>query len=384
MPERPILPLPTPSPVSVPRGGGGGSSLRLPSTATQQQKFGPLFKRLRDVLGRADGAVQLRDDPSNLAPDRVIVFEIAGTIDNFLKGVSRIQGLEFMAEYESDFAADEHFAVQDDRVGREGQDRADKQVPGRFYLAMPDVRALEEVLSLWERWQNGQALDSGFAPFAHLFKQLHALRPWGPQDRIPEETLAFWREESLRNPGQPVRTEVELWYRDNEDRRRNAAQTLRGMVAEAGGQIVHESVIGEIAYHGMLIDIPAGDVQNLMSERTVKLALADDVMFLRPQSLLRGPLEIEAEGDGSLTTAVAPIPAGRPIAALLDGVPVQAHALLADRLMLDDPDNLQSRAPCISARAWHCYGVAHSSRRPQRARRIVTASALRPPPDACQ
>jgi len=357
MPERPILPLPTPSAVSVPRGGGGGSSLRLPSAVTQQQKFGPLFNRLRDVLGRADGAVQLRDDPSNLAPDRVIVFEIAGTIDNFLKAVSRIQGLEFMAEYESDFAADEYFAVQDDRVGKEGQDRTDKQVPGRFYLAMPDVRALQEVLSLWERWQNGQAFDSGFAPFTHLFKQLHALRPWGPQDRIPEETMAFWREESLRNPGQPIRTEVELWYRDNETRRRNAAQTLRDMVAEAGGQIVHESVIGEIAYHGMLIDIPAGDVQNLMSERTVKLALADDVMFLRPQSLLRGPLEIEAEADGSLTERPAPIPAGRPVAALLDGVPVQAHALLADRLMLDDPDNLQSRA-LVSRRV---HGTAMAS-----------------------
>ena len=344
MPGLPLLLLPSPSPVDVPKGGGGGSNIRFPSTGHQKNNFGPLFNRLRSVLSSENGPVQLRSDPSSLAPDRVIVFEIAGTITNFLRAVARIDGLEFMAEYESDFAADEHFAVKDDRKGREGQDRIDKSVPGRFYLAMPDVRALEELLRLWERWKNDEQLDHGFAPFAHLFKQLHALRPWGPQDRIPKETVAFWHEEIARNRDRPIRTEVELWYRDNATRRRGASQKLQAMVSEASGRIVHESVIGDIAYHGMLIDIPARYVENLIADRTVKLALADDVMFLRPQSTLRGPLEIEAESGESLATVGAPPPVGRPVAALLDGVPVQAHTLLANRLVLDDADNLQSRA----------------------------------------
>jgi len=344
MPRLPLLRLPSPNPVAVPKGNFGGTKIRFPSTGRQKHEFGPLFNRLRDVLSHDNGDVQLRSDPSSLAPDRVIVFEIAGTITNFLKAVARIEGLEFMAEYESDFAADEHFAVKDDRKGRVGNDRTDKSVPGRFYLAMPDVRALEELLRLWERWRNGDPLARGFAPFTHLFKQLHALRPWGPQDRIPDETVTFWREEIVRNPDLPVRTEVELWYRNSQASRRDVSQKLQAMVSESGGRIVHESVIGDIAYHGMLIDIPARDVQNLMAERTVKIALADDVMFLRPQSLLRGPLEIEPEADESLATVGAPPPAGRPVAALLDGVPVQAHALLAGRLVLDDADNLQSRA----------------------------------------
>jgi hypothetical protein len=66
--------------------------------------------------------MELRHDPSSLAPERVIVFEIASTIANFQKAVARIEGLEFMAEYEGDFAADQDFAVQDSRKGREGQD----------------------------------------------------------------------------------------------------------------------------------------------------------------------------------------------------------------------------------------------------------------------
>jgi hypothetical protein len=296
-------------------------------------------------MSKKDGTVRLRDDPSSLAPDRVIVFEIAGTIQNFLKAVSRIDGLEFMAEYDADFVADEDFAVLDIRRGKEGEDRTEKVVPGRLYLAMPDVRALEELMSLWERWSRGESLGIGYAPFTHLFEQLHALRPWGPQDRIPEETVAFWREENERRPNQPVRTEVELWFRDNDRRRREASQTLQALVAEAGGVVVHEAVIPDIAYHGMLIDIPAGEVQSLIAHQTVKLALADDVMFLRPQSLLLGPLEVEPGDEEALDAESPPSPAaGEPVAALLDGVPVQAHALLVDRLMLDDPDNLQSRA----------------------------------------
>jgi hypothetical protein len=355
MPARPLLRLPTPSPVALPKGGRGGGLIRYPSRGRQTQQFGPEFARLRAALSREDGAVQLRDDPTSLAPERVIVFEIAGTIANFLKAVSKIKGLEFMAEYEADFAADEYFVVQEKGKDKVIRERPDKTVPGRLYLAMPDMQALADLLSMWDRWERGEALGRGFAPFAHLFGQLRALRPWGPQDRIPDETVAFWREQSERNPNQPVRTEVELWYRTTEARRREAAQTLQRLITEAGGRVVHEAVISDIAYHGMLIDIPAGDVQNLMSQRTVRLALADDIMFLRPQSLMQGPIEVETTTDESVQAAAAP-PAGRPVAALLDGVPVQAHRLLASRLTLDDPDNLQSRA--IVSRRVHGTAMA--------------------------
>lgn len=252
MPTRPLLRLPAPSEVKAPPGFGRGPKIRFPAKSRQKEHFGPVFGRLSSVLSKDNGSIELRDDPTNLAPERVIVFEIAGTVDNFFKAVARIDGLEFMAELEADFTADELFAVQD----KAQKDRPEKIVPGRFYLAMPDIRALKELLSLWERWEKGKTLGRGYAPFAHLFEQLHVLRPWGPQDRIPSETLAFWRMELQRNPNQPVRTEVELWYRDNEVRRRSASQTLRNLVAQSGGRVLYEAVISDIAYHGMLIDIP--------------------------------------------------------------------------------------------------------------------------------
>lgn len=257
MPELPLLRLPEPSPVAAPRRRGGGDSIGFPSGQRQRNRFGPVFERLKAALGQGAAPMELRSDPTTLAPERVIVFEIAGTIDNFLKAVNRIPGLEFLAEVETEFAPDEDFAVRDSRKGREGQYRSDKNVPGRFYLALPDLRALQELLRLWERWARGEKLGKGYAPIAHLFEQLHVLRPWGPQDRISEDTLQFWREESERHPGLPVRTEVELWFRDNARPRERASWAVRQLISEGGGSVVHESVIPEIAYHGMLIDIPA-------------------------------------------------------------------------------------------------------------------------------
>jgi hypothetical protein len=297
---------------------------------------------LREALTK--GVAELRQDPNGLAPERVIVFEIAGTVQNFLNAVGRVRGLEFMAEYATEFTADEDFAVIDKRKSTKGRDRTDKAVPGRLYLAMPDMRALAELLSLWDRWGRGETLGGGYAPFGHLFAQLKAMRPWGPQDRIPEETLAFWREERERNPEQPVRAEIELWYHESRDRRTQAARSVESLLEEAGGRVIHQSVIPEIAYHGMLVDIPSAYVQNLLEERTVQLAMADDVMFLRPQSVLLSPLEVEADPNGTPDLRPELPLAGRPIAALLDGVPLQSHTLLAERLMLDDPDNLQARA----------------------------------------
>jgi hypothetical protein len=355
MPTRPLLRLPAPNPIAAPAGNSVPAPIRFPSNRRQEDKFGPLFNRLRTVLGRPGEPIELRDDPSSLAPERVIVFEIAGTVDRFLKAVAHVDGLEFMAEYEGEFAADRDFAVQDKRKGREGQERTDKAIPSRFYLAMPDVRALRELIALWDRWARGERMDRGFAPFTNLFAQLHALRPWGPQDRIPEETLAFWREEIALHPDQPVRTEVELWYRESAAGRDAASQRLSTLVVAAGGQIVHEALIPEIAYHGALVDIPAAEVRNLIDERVVKLALADEVMFLRPQSMLLGLIEVEPGRDATIGDAGG-VAAGDPIAALLDGMPVQGHLLLANRLRLDDPDNLQSRA--LVARRVHGTAMA--------------------------
>lgn len=356
MAERPLLILPTADHIAPPKLGGGGSKPFTPNRETQARRIGPAFGRLREALNRAPDRVhELRADPTALAPDRVIVFEIAGTVADFAKAVERVPGLELMVESETSAEPDELFAVKDTRKDREGQRREDKMVEGRFYLAMPDVAASEQLLGLYDRWARGQELDEGFAPFKHLFAQLRVLRPWGPQDRIPGETIEYWREEARLHPNRPVRTEVELWFRRTPERRAQAGREFRAIVEGAGGTVIHEALIPEIAYQGALIDIPAARVPELIERQNVALALADDVMFLRPQTVLSSPPEADGSADGPHAPAEAP-PATTPIAALLDGVPLQGHEWLAGRLTLDDPDDLQARA--VVSRRFHGTSMA--------------------------
>src|ERR1700730_3635961 len=142
MAERPLLALPSSQASSGPPGGGGAARLRLPTDVQQISTYGPVFRRLRETLARPGGVMTLRDDPESLTPDRVIVFEIAGRIDTFRDAVARVPGLELLAAIETDFPADAHFAVVDKR----DQDRPDKPVTGRFYLAMPNLNAFSQLL----------------------------------------------------------------------------------------------------------------------------------------------------------------------------------------------------------------------------------------------
>jgi hypothetical protein len=344
MAERPLLILPNAEVIAPPPGPRGGRNPLVPTREKQAGRIGPAFARLRNALsGGPERILELRDDPTALAPDRVIVFEIAGNVANFTQAVGRIPGLELMTEFETEDEPDEFFAESDTRVGREGQRREDKLVGGRVYLAMPDVGALEELLRLYDRWAAGQELDPGLAPFKHLFAQLRVLRRWGPEDRVSDETIDFWREEVRRHPNRPVRAEVELWYRRTPYRREQATREFRERVVRTGGTVIQEALIPEIAYHGFLIDIPAAAIPDLLGRQLAALALADDVMFLRPQTVLAARPEPDAVADGAPTRDEAR-PTGAPIAALLDGVPLQGHERLAGRLILDDPDDLQSRA----------------------------------------
>jgi len=344
MAKRPLLALPDSAPTTPPRGYGGGDKIRLPAREHQISTYGPMLNQLRQTLAQPGGDLTLHSDPSSLAPDRVIVFEVAGRIDNFRQAVSKVPGLELLAETEAELEPDANFSIIDARKGREGQDRTDKPINGRFYLALPNMKAFDQLLSLWDQWARTDHLDQGFAAFGSVFKQLHGLRPWGPIDRIPDETIEFWQEETARNPDQPIRTEIELWFYTDAQKRNNIANELKNLITDIGGTLIHESVISEIDYHGMLVDIPASEIQRLTTRQAVKLAIADYVMFYRPQSLLTSPAEVEPFDNPSHHVPIAPIESDVPIAALFDGMPIELHKLLTNRLSVDDPDGLQQNA----------------------------------------
>lgn len=139
MTDYPLLPAPKPGHDRRPRGSGGGGSIQTPSRARQRERLGPTFQRLQDVFDQDRDPVTLREDPLGIAPERALVFELAGSIGDFSAAVAQIGGLDFLADEELILDPDDDFGVMETRKGREPGIRDDKPIAGRLYLAMPDV-----------------------------------------------------------------------------------------------------------------------------------------------------------------------------------------------------------------------------------------------------
>src|SRR5215475_8363736 len=57
-------------------------------------RVGPAFDRLRALLGQDPTGLALRQDPTALAPERLLVFEFTGALQNFVDAINRVPGLE--------------------------------------------------------------------------------------------------------------------------------------------------------------------------------------------------------------------------------------------------------------------------------------------------
>jgi hypothetical protein len=300
---------------------------------------GPKFQRLEDSLGDPQALAELRDDPAAIVPERALVFEVASDMVDFYQAVRGVPGLEFLGEDEGDAAPDEDFFIPD----KEGNPREDKRVPRRFYFTIPDRAALDELVSLWKRHQRGEPLGRGRAAWKHVFGHLADIRPWGPKDRLTDDAVRDWRERLEQHPDEPVRFEVEFWYRDSAPRRQTAEAAFTGKLDELGGRLLDRAVIDPIRYHAALVEVAPAVIQELLANPEIGLVAFDDVMVLRPQSMISGP--VEASLEDATETEAAPVEdeLEPPVVALLDGMPMAQHDRLANRLTIEDPDDFAAR-----------------------------------------
>ncbi len=263
----------------------------------------------------------LRQDPTALAPECLIVFEITGSHVTFAKAVLAIDGLSVVGEEMGDF-----------------QEMDEDEAAGFMYVAIPDAVALQSLLSLWTRYKKGEVLDGPYTPWNKLFSCLHDVRRWGPQDRVSDADRQYLVEAA--SGGTPVTLEIELAYYSTHEKRAEAERVLRGAIQERSGRVRRQGLLTEIAYHSLLVELPAAEVRSLADRRAESLAGQIEIFAIRPQSIFQ-PFNLEVAG----TLARAdPLPAGDPILAVLDAVPAGGHPLLAGRILLDDPDDLSSLA----------------------------------------
>lgn len=314
---------------------GRSQTIRFPDWSRQRERIGPRIDELEAHF--ALRASRLSESAAGTAPEEVIVFETAGSIDDFVKAVRRIAGMEWLVESdEFDSDADEDFALAES-----GRDT----YPSRLYLVLTNQQALQQMLRIWTYHQQVQEgrrnrMPQGSAPWRHVFQHLQDVRLWGPADRLRDTGLIEDWQERLARRDDDFPVEIDLWFRGAEAHRRNAEETIARSVADSGGQVVSTAAIPAIGYHGMLARLPADAAARLVLRQEVALVLSGPAMLLRPAGQFAVPRRPSEVADHAPAFTRGPLPQGSPRVALLDGAPLSRHELLEGRIILSDPDEL--------------------------------------------
>jgi len=275
---------------------------------------------------------------------------VAGELSDFVRAIRLVPGLEFLAEEAQDqLEPDEEFAAVDSRGGRHRYVR-------QLFLVASDATAWQQLLGLWERFQRGEDFPHGLTRFRDLFSRLRSLRPWNDEDRLMRTgALAVWERELGETGNELVDFEIELWLRRDERRRAQAIADLRADLEGMGGELVAEFMHEEISYHGVLSRVPARLLLDAVDRHEVRWMQTGYVRFFRATGQIAAVASEEDAGTAS-AEAHGPRPGATPQIALLDGVPLAGHSLLADRVAIDDPDGFEALTP--AARRVHGTAMA--------------------------
>ena len=332
MTRKPLLIFPEPRLAPRHAPPGRSTDYQVPSFDRQRARLEPQFSRLQQAFD-SQGVV-LRANPGLTDVEKVLVIETVGKIDDFVKAVRKTEGLEWLAEIDEDeITADADFYVD--------EEHREKTISGRLYLIMSNQRGLEELLSLWERLKanpDDPRYPRGYAKFKHLFRHLKDIRPWGPADRLLETGLKELWDERVAAHEESLSVEVELWYRTSEEQRTRAIETITGYVNKARGTVLSQASLGAISYHAVLAKLPIQTVRGILNHDATSLVQCDQVMFLRPAAQ---SIRISREVDEQIIAGqhrTALLSTEKPVAALLDGLPLENHQYLRNRVIVDDPD----------------------------------------------
>ncbi|OIO67961.1 MAG: hypothetical protein COX55_02055 [Zetaproteobacteria bacterium CG23_combo_of_CG06-09_8_20_14_all_54_7] len=355
MAELPLLLFPSPETASKTPGHGNGGNFKRPSVQRQGERLSPVFQQLQNSFRARN--VELQQTPAGIDPEQVLVIETVGNVEDFANAVKKIRGLEWMGEL-----ALENIAPDDDF-----QDEKDpsKELSGRLYLVMGNQSAMTQMLSLWQRYLDNPADMNfksgdyrGLAKFKDVFLHLKDIRRWGVQDRLAEkEVFDVWKENLAFDSQRNIRFEAELWYRGSEEKRLESESIVTELIRELGGSVISQCAISSIAYHSVLGEIPAQAALNILELPEVDLIKCENIMFFRPTGQMATGREPEEGEVSDCALLVEAAPVGKPIVAVLDGLPLENHQLLSGRLIVDDPDDWASEYSSIDRR----HGTAMTS-----------------------
>lgn len=217
-----------------------------------------------------------------------------------------------------------------------------QSLSGRLFLSMSNRQAIDKLLSLWNQWDAGdKKLPRPYGKWAEIFRQIKTIRKWDTQDRLRATGIKdYWKAELELKKGtsSKITFEIELWYRNSLDQRKEIENKVRGLILTENGSIITSCTIKEIRFHAIKAELPPESIEKVLKSKYTKVFISNDVMFFRPV----GQCRVEVSADGTERNFESGNTAGEPIAAILDGAPFAHHNLLVNRLFLEDPDDFES------------------------------------------
>lgn len=335
--KKPLLTFPIPVNAEKSKGHGFPSDMFIPNKDKQISRNETKISELERVLSNKTASLQLV--AGNIIPEMILVLETAGEIKDFFKAVKKTPGMEFLAEYETEFDADDNFYNKKD--GK----RLDSSIDARFYLTMTNQRALHELQKYWKDYKNNKKFKHGTAKFRSLFEQLKNIRPYNIEDRIRDTGIEEYIQERKLYGYNLVKFEIELAFKDNDRLNNNSYNEVTRLLKLHDGHEVKGSrtLIPEISYHAFIASAPIEVFDNLTENTNISFLKSQQILFFRPVGQMI--FEVPANNDEEEMKNLSDIEEleehhleGNPVVALFDGLPLTNHSLLKNRIQVDDPD----------------------------------------------
>lgn len=318
-----------------------GSPPHLPGRDRQTERINSQLAQLQTSFERYK--TSLSNTFAGTEPETVLVIEIAGSVNDFKQAIEAI-GLEWLGEWDlTDLEPDDDFYEEDANGLPNG-----KPVSGRLFLSMGNEAALRELLSLWNFWVLNRTFPTGKTKWRDVFAQLRVIRRWGIEETLQETgMLERWNDlVAHAEPGQRERFQVEFFYHQNQAKRRQNEALIQRLLQMLGGQTIGSAIdLQPIGFHAIKAELPATSIAQLLaqvqqpdSDISIDLLKFSGIMYFRPTGQ---SLSMQTDDDGEPSEFAAEMPELPAIAALLDGAPLQQHDALIDRLLIDDPFDLE-------------------------------------------
>lgn len=315
---------------------GGGSKIIKPTGLAQLQRH---KKSIENIKHKFAEHISLQDSTQGLIPEKVLVLEVLGSLNSFAKQISTVEGFEFLSRSISEDPGDQ----SNSPIYQNGH----KPLPKTIYMSMSNQSGLQKLLRIWEKVSNNEPLPTGQANLRDALLQLDNIRLWGVEDRIKdtflledwEDNLDYQKENDLN---EPIQFEIELWFREDPYHRQIAEKRIRDLLNKHNGNVTSTYVNKGIGYHAILGVLPVLEINKVLhsSSNDIEYMRCDDIMHFRPVGQCQSsPILFDTQSINTIDTPpnFFDQPSNNPVAALLDGLPLEQHILIKNRITIEDP-----------------------------------------------